>query len=484
MQPKRPIALSIAGTDPTAGAGIQADLKTFSGLDVFGCTVITAVNAQNTQGVQHVELLDAALVQKQLDSVLSDCPPAVVKLGQLGSAQSLDVVAQALLNVNAPIVCDPVLRSTGGVALFERSGNETFCEQILPLTSILTPNISEAEELTGLSISSEQSVIQAAHILLGMGAKAILLKGGHATGALSADYWTDGQTSCWINSPRLATPHTHGGGCTLSSAIAAGLAHALAPLDAVILAKAYVNQGLLHGGGIGHGRGPLAHLGWPDRPEYMPWITPHPAHTTARLAFPPIGELGLYPIVDRAEWIARLAPLGLNLIQLRPKDLAGRERERELLRGVELSQQHNVRLIINDHWRFAIEHRTFGVHLGQDDLPDADLNAIAAAGLRLGISTHGYAEIATALAVLPSYIAIGTVYQSTSKQFTHIPIGLPTFAHLRKLIAQPVVAIGGITLERAPAVLAAGADGISVISDLTKADDISSRCALWQRLWM
>lgn len=483
VQAGTPIALSIAGTDPTAGAGIQADLKTFHGLGVYGCTVITAVNAQNTQGVQRIDFVEPHLVRQQIESVLTDSPPTAIKLGQLGSAKTVEAVARTLEGFDAPVVCDPVLRATSGVDLLEQTGNEAFRAHILPRVSILTPNIEEAAQLIGRTIHNEKDMAQAAEILLAMGPKAVLLKGGHATGTISADYWTDGRTACWINSPRLNVTHTHGGGCTLSSAIAAGLSHGFSPLDAVVLAKAYVNQGLIHGGGIGKGRGPLAHLGWPDRPDYMPWITRQPAHTPEQLSFPAMGRLQLYPIVDRAEWIAKLAPLGIDLIQLRAKDLLGGKLERELKSGVELARHFNVRLIINDHWQFALAHRAFGVHLGQDDLPGADLDAIAAAGLRLGISTHGYAEIASARAVRPSYIAIGTLFESPSKSFAHKPLGLPAFSRLRQLIAEPVVAIGGITLERAGEVIAAGANGIAVISDLTKAADLSARCAAWRNVW-
>ena len=242
-----------------------------------------------------------------------------------------------------------------------------------------------------------------------------------------------------------------------------------------------MTHGLRHGGGVGKGRAPLAHEGWPDDPEDMPWITRTAAEGTQRLVFPDCGPepLGLYPIVDRASWVERLVPLGVRTIQLRAKDLSGAELEAEVVRAISAAARFKARLFINDHWQLAMKHGAYGIHLGQDDLPTADLRAIQQAGCRLGLSTHGYAEIARSLAVTPSYIAIGTLYPSPSKTFAHAALGLTTFGRLRRLVAVPVVAIGGITLEQAPDVIMAGADGLAVISDVTKAMDVEARVRAW-----
>ena len=258
----------------------------------------------------------------------------------------------------------------------------------------------------------------------------------------------------------------------------------MAPLDAVVMARAYVNQGLRLGGGIGQGRGPLAHLGWPTIPADLPWITPQAPHGTERLTFAPLDPgFPLYPIVDRADWVERLLGLGVTLIQLRAKDLSGPELETEVRRAVEAGRRAGARVFINDAWELALKYGAYGVHLGQDDLPSADLPGLARAGLRLGLSTHGYAEVARALAVIPSYLAIGTLYESPSKSFAHQPLGLEAFTRLRRLIGVPVVAIGGITLERAPDVLRAGADIVAVISDITRAPDLPARVEAWRALF-
>ena len=178
----------------------------------------------------------------------------------------------------------------------------------------------------------------------------------------------------------------------------------------------------------------------------------------------------------------RLLPLEVRTIQLRAKDLSGADLEAEVVRAIAAAARFKARLFINDHWQLALKHGAYGVHLGQDDLPTADLRVIQQSGCRLGLSTHGYAEIARSLAVTPSYIAIGTLYPSPSKTFAHAALGLEAFARLRKLVDVPVVAIGGITLEKARDVIRAHADGLAVISDITKAADVEGRVREWRDL--
>jgi hydroxymethylpyrimidine kinase/phosphomethylpyrimidine kinase/thiamine-phosphate diphosphorylase len=483
--PNRPTAWSIAGSDSSGGTGIQADLMTMHGLGVHGCTVVTAVTAQNTHGVAAVERTSPELVEAQLIALENDLPPKAIKIGMLGDGAILECVARSLEKSGAYVVCDPVLAATRGGALLDPAAHDVLIRRLFPRVHLLTPNLPEAKALLGMDIDSPQAMEQAARALLGMGVKSVLLKGGHRDGPFAQDYWTDGQTAAWLTSERIDTPHTHGGGCTLSSAIAAGVALGLAPLDAVVLGKAYVNQGLRTAGGPGSGRGSLGHGGWPAHPEDMPWISATAEAGQRRLVFPTCGgePLGLYPIVDRTAWLAKLLPLGVKTIQLRIKDLRGGVLEDEIASGIRLARHHNARLFVNDHWELALKHGAYGVHIGQDDMPGADLEAIQQAGLRLGLSTHGLAEIARSLAVVPSYIAVGTVFTSPSKTFEHRAIGMEGFRRLRSLVGVPVVAIGGITLERAEELRAAGADGIAVISDVTRAEDLKARVASWLRLW-
>jgi hydroxymethylpyrimidine kinase/phosphomethylpyrimidine kinase/thiamine-phosphate diphosphorylase len=484
--PARPRAIcwSIAGSDSGGGAGIQADLKTMNAFGVHGCTVITAITAQNTKGIAAIDVVSPGMIEAQLLALEKDLPPRAVKVGMLGTADVVNLVVRHLESLDAFVVCDPVLSATRGGVLLEPSAREILLERLLPRVDVLTPNVPEAEAFVGRKLGSTDAIESAAAKLVAMGARSVLIKGGHLSGKHCQDYWTDGRSATWLTSERQFVEHNHGGGCTLSSAIAAGIALGYPVLDALVLAKAYVNQGLRASGGIGSGRGPIAHGGWPSDPADLPWLTATADDAEDRLAFPDCGPepLGLYPVVDSVSWLEKLLPLGVRTIQLRIKDPQTPGLEEEIRSGIALARKHDARLFINDHWELAIRHGGYGVHIGQDDLPTADLEAIHRSGLRLGISTHGYAELARALSVVPSYIAIGTVYPSPSKSFEHAAMGIEAFARLRKLAGVPVVAIGGITFERAPEVLAAGADGIAVISDITHAPDLAGRVASWKNL--
>lgn len=189
--------------------------------------------------------------------------------------------------------------------------------------------------------------------------------------------------------------------------------------------------------------------------------------------FPPVPfRLGLYPVVDSVVWIERLLGAGVRTVQLRIKDKRDDEVEADVIAAIALGRRYQARLFINDYWRLAIKHDAYGVHLGQEDLQDTDLQAIRAAGLRLGVSTHDDMEIDVALAAKPSYIALGHVFPTQTKQMPSAPQGLTQLArHIARLADYPTVAIGGISLERAPDVLATGVGSIAVVSAITAADD-------------
>lgn len=189
--------------------------------------------------------------------------------------------------------------------------------------------------------------------------------------------------------------------------------------------------------------------------------------------FPPVPfRLGLYPVVDSVEWIARLLDAGVRTLQLRIKDKRDEEVEADVIAAIALARRYNARLFINDYWRLAIKHQAYGVHLGQEDLATTDLTAIRQAGLRLGLSTHDDMEIDVALAARPSYIALGHVFPTQTKQMPSAPQGLATLTrHVARLGDYPTVAIGGISLARAPEVLATGVGSIAVVSAITQADE-------------
>lgn len=268
------IVWTIAGSDPSGGAGIQADLKTLHALGVYAASALTAVVAQNTQGVRQIEPLSAAIVRAQLAALADDLPPAAIKIGMLHRAEIVSVVAEALADISAPAVCDPVLASTGGAPLLDEGGRAALLERLLPRLTVLTPNAVEAEILSGRRIISDDDVRRAAERLLARGPRAVVLKGGHLGGAESRDFYLDHRESFWLVSPRRETPHTHGTGCVFSSALAAGLALGRPPPEAAAWAKAYVNQGLRLGVRVGLGRGTLSHPGPPTDPQDWPLKEP------------------------------------------------------------------------------------------------------------------------------------------------------------------------------------------------------------------
>lgn len=259
------IALTIAGSDSSGGAGIQADLKTFSAFGVYGASVITALTAQNTLGVQGIETVSAAFVAEQLRSVLTDLDVGAIKTGMLANAEIVEVVASALRSVSqCPLVVDPVMVATSGDVLLAPEAVNAIKRHLLPLATLVTPNLPEAAILlASRQACNEQEMAAQGKALLGAaGCHAVLIKGGHDGGDDATDILVSAAGVERFVRPRIATPNSHGTGCTLSAAIAALLSQGAALPEAVDRAKTYVWEGLRHGSGlgIGKGRGPVDHL--------------------------------------------------------------------------------------------------------------------------------------------------------------------------------------------------------------------------------
>lgn len=259
------IALTIAGSDSSGGAGIQADLKTFSAFGVYGASVITALTAQNTLGVQGIETVPAAFVAEQLRSVLTDLDVGAIKTGMLANAEIVAVVASALRTAAPrPLVVDPVMVATSGDVLLAPEAVKAIKNDLLPLATLVTPNLPEAAILLGSQQAhNEEEMVAQGKTLLGVtSCHAVLIKGGHCVGDDATDILVSKTGFERFVRPRVATPHSHGTGCTLSAAIAALLSQGVALAEAVDRAKTYVWEGLRHGHGlgVGKGRGPVDHL--------------------------------------------------------------------------------------------------------------------------------------------------------------------------------------------------------------------------------
>ena len=259
-----PNVLSIAGSDPSGGAGIQADLKTFAALGCHGMAAITALTAQNTRGVSAVHLPPADFVREQIAMVFADIDVGAVKIGMLGSHEIVAAVADALAPYPAvPVVLDPVLVSTSGATLGDDDVIAAMRTRLFPRATLVTPNLAEAARLAGVAEPTSRAEIEAiARTLRGAGPAAWLVKGGHAAGASADDALLDDEGLLWLEAPRVATRNTHGTGCTLSSAIAANLAKGAPLRTAVAEAKAYLSAALAGADSltVGQGPGPVDHF--------------------------------------------------------------------------------------------------------------------------------------------------------------------------------------------------------------------------------
>jgi len=265
----KPLALTIAGSDSGGGAGIQADIKAMEANGVFAASVITAVTAQNTKAVTAAFDLPLDIIEAQLDAVADDFAFGAVKTGMLSSAAIIEVVARKVREHGfRPLVVDPVMISKSGFALLQLDAVEALRRDLLPLATLVTPNVHEAERLTDTEIRTRDDAEAAARVIHALGPQAVLVKGGHLEGESDAvDVLFDGADVHAFRSERIDTPHTHGTGCTYASAIAAWLARGAALPEAVRRAKAYVTEAIRHGLPLGGGHGPTSHFYFLDEPD-------------------------------------------------------------------------------------------------------------------------------------------------------------------------------------------------------------------------
>ncbi|MFA0812557.1 thiamine phosphate synthase [Microbulbifer epialgicus] len=496
----KPIVWTIAGSDSGGGAGIQADLLTFCDLGCHGCSAITANTAQNTVEVAAINAVSIEVLGSQLRALQRDLFPAAIKIGLLAKAEQVLEVADFLQKLRAlqpvPVIYDPVAIATSGAGLTEGDITAEVLSQLLPQCDLVTPNFHELEWLSQVTVKDAESLLGAARQLQSEGGAAVLVTGGHTQlrlGEVSDLLW-DGKKADWFIGSEVSGNNTHGTGCTLSSAIAACRALGYPLRDACVVGKAYVQRGLRLGANthIGAGAGPVGHCGWPlelvDFPEILV-----PGEARAQdyglgaqgVAQPFIhgfaevdsSRMGLYPVVDTLEWLQRLAEQGVRTLQLRIKNPGENLRE-QIERAVAIGRAYNLRLFINDFWQLAIQCGAYGVHLGQEDLQAADLAAIQSAGLRLGISTHGFYELLLAYRYRPSYLAIGAIYATNTKDMSDQLQGVQKLARMAALLPDyPLVAIGGINVQRAGEVIATGVGSIAVVSAITKAEDYKQAVA-------
>ncbi|ABR63743.1 bifunctional hydroxymethylpyrimidine kinase/phosphomethylpyrimidine kinase [Sinorhizobium medicae] len=257
------IALTIAGSDSGGGAGIQADLKTFSALGVYGASVITAITAQNTKGVSAVEDVSAEIVSAQIDAVFSDLDVGAVKIGMVSRRETIAAIADGLRRFGKLAVVDPVMVATSGDTLLRPDAVAALIDELLPLAIVATPNLAEAALITGRAVAEEEAeMARQAEAIMRSGAHSVLVKGGHLKNDQATDLFFDGQTFVRLPAARVETQNDHGTGCTLSAAIAAGLARGAPLVEAANAAKTYLHAAISASGRlkIGQGRGPVHHF--------------------------------------------------------------------------------------------------------------------------------------------------------------------------------------------------------------------------------
>lgn len=256
------IACTIAGSDSGGGAGIQADLKTFQELGVFGTSALTALTAQNTLGVHAILPIEPDFVQAQLRAIFDDFDVKAIKTGMLHDGVTIHAVASVLKQQQIPLIVDPVMVAKGGATLLQEQAVKVLKEELLPLAMICTPNIPEAEILTEMTIDTEEKMDQAAQKLLALGVRYVILKGGHLDEQQATDriYWHNGRYE--VSTPRIKTKDTHGTGCTFSAALTAFIANGKPIQEAVFEAKKFTQLAIAHPLGIGHGHGPTNHFAY------------------------------------------------------------------------------------------------------------------------------------------------------------------------------------------------------------------------------
>jgi hydroxymethylpyrimidine kinase/phosphomethylpyrimidine kinase/thiamine-phosphate diphosphorylase len=476
MKELTPIALTIAGSDSGGGAGLQADLRTFAALGVFGASVVTAITAQNSRGVSGVRPVPAEQVAAQLEALGLDLRLHAVKIGMLGSAEAVEAVVRFLDQYRPPnVVLDPVLASTGGVPLLDEVGRARLVNSLLPRVDLVTPNLGEAAALSGLPVGNDVEMEQAAQWFLNRGARAALVKGGHREDAPRDLLLVAGQPATWIEGVRIDTAGSgvHGTGCALAAAIAARLAKGRDLVTAVREGKRFVEVAIRGAVTVGQGRPcvePMAGAGLfaPDAEE----------RHSARLA----RLRGLYVVTDSRLRPDRDAPAiveaafagGACAVQLREKGLATPELVTLARTLAARARVAGVLFLVNDRVDVALAAGADGAHVGPDDMPPADARQLLGTERLLGVSV-GTVEEAHAAAPYASYFGVGAIFGSHTKSDAGAAV---TPARIREIRAAapgiPIVAIGGIGLESIREVATAGAEAAAVVSAVVAAPDMTA----------
>ena len=513
-------ALTIAGSDPSGGAGMQADLKTFSALGVYGATAITAVTVQNTVGVKYVHKLPPQVVYDQITAVMEDLCVDAVKIGMVNDADTLDAIVRAL-SVHKPkfLVVDPVMVSTSGCALMQPDALAIMKERLLPMADLVTPNLPEAWTLAG----TDTSVDDAAQAILQLGVKALLIKGGHAEGKVKTDYLYiykgEGVKRVEFTAETVDTVNTHGTGCTLSSAIAALLACGNGLEDAVRQAKEYLTEALKASADVhvGGGHGPVCHFvkhtskQADKQTSLLKIVSDGASNHLVCLSARHLSAVRLQFITHFTDkysyYDSAMIALegGCRWIQLRMKDADEAEIERVARLILPECRRRGAVFVIDDHVELALRVGADGVHLGKNDMPVSEARRLArefvgkqvtsrqaderqdqsscllvsdrlsAENFIIGGTANTFEDIERLAAQGADYIGCGPFRFTTTKKNLAPMLGIDGYknilSQMRKHgITLPLVAIGGITCGDIPQLMAAGVTGIALSGSILRAE--------------
>ncbi|CAL8998120.1 unnamed protein product [Prunus brigantina] len=476
-----PHVLTVAGSDSGAGAGIQADLKACAARGVYCSTVITAVTAQNTVGVQGVNVVPEDFVAEQMKSVLSDMHVDVVKTGMLPSIGIVKILHQHLREYPVrALVVDPVMVSTSGDVLAGPSVLAGFREELLPMAHIITPNLKEASALLdGMKIKTVSDMRSAAKLLHDMGARNVLVKGGDLPDSLDAvDIFFDGEHLYELRSSRIKTRNTHGTGCTLASCIAAELAKGASMLEAVKVAKCFVETALDYSKEIFIGNGPQGPF------DHLMKLKSNAHNSGRQVRFNP-SDLFLYAVTDSGmnrRWghsisdaVKAAVQGGATIVQLREKDIETRDFVEAAKSCLQICRAHGVPLLINDRIDVALACDADGVHIGQSDMPARTARALLGPEKIIGVSCKTPEQAEQAWIAGADYIGCGGVYPTNTKA-NNLTVGLDGLKTVCLASKLPVVAIGGIKVSNACSVMEIGVPnlkGVAVVSAI-----FDSECVL------
>lgn len=465
--------LSIAGSDSSGGAGIQADIKTILANGCYAMTAITALTAQNTCDVQGISETTPEFLKLQIQAVCEDIMPDAVKIGMVSSANLIQTIAKMLRAYNLKnIVVDPVMVSTSGCKLLTDDAIDVLVDELFPLATLITPNIPEAELLSGQRIESAEDMERVGKEIASKYKVAVLMKGGHRV-CDANDLLVSEDDCTWFEGVRIDNDNTHGTGCTLSSAIASWLAKGYSLVDSVNNAKIYISQALFHGINLGKGSGPLNH-----------GFKLHDSMKTKWSKAAIKRSMTLYAITDNQKQvdesmlqnIERALKGGASIIQLRQKDMPF-EQFLDAARAVkQLTDAYHVPLIINDNVMVAALADADGVHLGQDDMDIEKARKILGANKIIGLSTHNVEEAKLAEQSGADYIGVGAVFKTSTKDNT-IPVTYDVLQEICNTVSIPAVAIGGINADNITKLEGSGIAGVALVSAIFGAKDIEKETA-------